>query len=65
MEVNRDVIKEKKKAFLFDCLTCEKRVEAGKKNGVIVGKNCGQGGGCMLNTTKAMITAIDAVISED
>jgi predicted RNA-binding Zn-ribbon protein involved in translation (DUF1610 family) len=65
MEVNGDVIKEKKKAFLFDCLSCKKRVEASKKNGVVVGKNCGQGGGCMLNTTKAMISAIEAVVKEE
>lgn len=65
MEVNGDVIKEKKKAFLFDCMTCENRVEAVKKDGVVVGKNCGQGGGCRLNTTKAMIAAIESVRNED
>jgi hypothetical protein len=59
-----DVIKDKKKAFIFDCKTCGQKAEAVKKSGKIVGKGCHQGN-CMLNITKAMQVAIDHVKKDD
>lgn len=63
MKVSGDVIKEKKKAFLFDCKTCDNKVEAEKRSGKIVGKGC-ESGNCMLNITKAMQVAIESVKQE-
>ena len=60
MKVSGDVIKEKKKAFLFDCKTCENKVEAERKSGKIIGKGC-DAGNCMLDITKAMRVAIESV----
>lgn len=60
MKVSGDVIKEKKKAFLFDCKTCENKVEAERKSGKIIGKGCATGN-CMLDITKAMRVAIESV----
>jgi hypothetical protein len=64
MEVNRDVIRERKKAFLFDCVKCKNKVEASKVSGKIIGKNCGNPEDCMLNITKAMTIAIENTIDE-
>lgn len=60
MKITGDVIKEKKKAFLFDCNTCKNKVEAQKTNGRIVGKGC-ETNNCMLNITKAMRVAIESI----
>ena len=54
MKNNGDVIKEKKRAFTFECSSCEKRCEVEVVNHKSVGKNCQTKDKCMFKITSAM-----------
>jgi len=59
MKQRGDIVrKDKRKAFQFDCQTCNKKVEAVvNDSGEVVGQNCDQGG-CEFNISKFMIESI-------
>lgn len=60
MKNTGDVIKEKKRAFTFECSYCEKRCEVEVQNHKSVGKNCQTKDKCMFKITSAMKHAIAA-----
>lgn len=60
MKNTGDVIKEKKRAFTFECSHCDKRCEVEVVNHKSVGKNCQTKDKCMFKITSAMKHAIEA-----
>ncbi len=50
----------KKKAFCFKCITCDKMVETEVSLGVVKGKDCKQGG-CKINISDSMKNAIESL----
>jgi len=59
MKNQKDIIKKKRRAFVFECKKCEKNVQAVNKNGMVVGRECPNSQNeCLINITKAMKVAI-------
>ena len=59
MKMNKDVIKDKKKrAFTFQCNTCDKSVCVTSKNSKLCGVECETPEKCLINTTESMKLAI-------
>tara|TARA_A200000159_G_C7334465_1_gene344450 strand:- start:176 stop:520 length:345 start_codon:yes stop_codon:yes gene_type:complete len=60
MKTNGDILRSKKrKAFVFQCGSCDKHVEAVFKNSILVGKECSNDGiGCKIDITDHMQKAI-------
>ncbi len=56
MKLTKDIIKKPKKAFMFNCLTCDKSVQAEMgEDMVVVGKECANNKkGCKINVSKCM-----------
>lgn len=50
--------KNKKKAFVFPCKTCNKKVETEVVAGKVSGKGCASGG-CLINITEFMVKMIE------
>ncbi len=65
MKNTGDVIKEKRRAFTFECSYCDKRCEVEVKNHKSVGKNCQTKDKCMFKITSAMKHAIAASSKTD
>jgi len=60
MKNNKDVINSTKKAFMFDCKNCHKKVETEIINGTAYGKNC-RDKNCMINISEIMANAIQKI----
>ena len=59
MKMNDDVIKDKgKRAFVFNCKTCNKNVRVTSENSKLCGVGCSVPKKCLINTTEAMKAAI-------
>ncbi len=58
MKQNKDVITSVKKAFMFDCKNCHKKVETTIIDGVAYGKNC-QTKNCTIVISEIMAGAIE------
>lgn len=63
MKSNNDVIKKSPKAFLFDCLTCKKKVDTESANGILRGKGCNNS--CKFNISRFMINTIENIEDEN
>lgn len=58
MKFSKDIVTHTKKAFMFDCRNCNKKVETVIINGVPYGKDC-QTKNCAINVSDIMVSAID------
>lgn len=58
LKQNKDIIKKSKKAFMFDCKNCHKKVETVIINGVPVGKDC-QTKNCVISVSEIMANAME------
>ena len=58
MKRNKDIITVAKKAFMFDCKNCNKKVETVIVNGVPLGKNCTTKN-CTILISEIMSSAIE------
>lgn len=50
-----------RKAFVFPCNSCEKKVEAAVVEGRLVGKNCFDSTACQINITETMASTLERV----
>ena len=66
MKQNKDVVRaNNRKAFVFECKTCDKHVESLFLSGRLVGKSCDNGQkNCMIDVTSHMVRAVQE-LSED
>ena len=60
MKQNKDVITQAKKAFMFDCKNCHKKVETVVVNGVAYGKDC-QTKNCTILISDMMANAMEKI----
>lgn len=60
MRQNRDIITPAKKAFMFECKNCNKKVETTIINGVAYGKDC-KTKNCTIVISDIMASAIEKV----
>jgi hypothetical protein len=60
MKQNKDVITPAKKAFMFDCKNCHKKVETVVINGVPYGKDCSTKN-CTINISEMMASAMEKI----
>lgn len=58
MKRNKDIIIPAKKAFMFDCKNCHKKVEIEIINGSPYGKGC-QTKACVISVSDIMVSAIE------
>lgn len=67
MRLTKDVIKKPKKAFMFNCLTCKRDVQAEVgEDMVVVGKDCpNEKAGCKINISKCMRTVVKEYTNND
>lgn len=60
MKRNKDVITPAKKAFMFDCKNCHKKVEIVIVNGSPYGKDCASKE-CVISISDIMVSAIEKI----
>lgn len=60
MKQNKDIVTSAKKAFMFDCKNCHKKVETVIVNGVPYGKDC-QTKNCTIVISEIMAGAIEKI----
>jgi len=60
MKQNKDVVTQAKKAFMFDCKNCHKKVETVVMNGVAYGKDC-QTKNCTILISDMMANAMEKI----
>lgn len=60
MKSNKDIITHAKKAFMFDCKNCHKKVETVIINGVPYGKDCATKN-CTIAVSEIMASAIEKI----
>lgn len=64
MKNNKDIITATKKAFMFDCKNCNKKVETVIINGAPYGKNCATKN-CTIQISEVMTNAIEKFAKPD
>jgi hypothetical protein len=64
MKRNKDIISATKKAFMFDCKNCNKKVETVIVNGVPLGKDC-QTKNCTIMISEIMSGAIEKYLKPE
>jgi len=60
MKQNKDVVTAAKKAFMFNCKNCHKKVETVVVNGVAYGKDC-QTKNCTIVISEIMANAMEKI----
>jgi len=60
MKQNKDIVTPAKKAFMFDCKNCHKKVETVVVNGVAYGKDC-QTKNCTILISEIMANAMEKI----
>ena len=66
MKISKDIVDNKKRAFSFNCETCDEMVVACYKKSRLVGKDCkNNGNGCLINITKSMKNVIKNIGDQD
>jgi len=60
MRQNKDVVTQAKKAFMFDCKNCHKKVETVVMNGVAYGKDC-KTKNCTILISDMMANAMEKI----
>jgi hypothetical protein len=60
MKQNKDIVTTAKKAFMFDCKNCHKKVETVVVNGVAYGKDC-QTKNCTILISEMMANAMEKI----
>ena len=60
MKNNKDIVTMAKKAFMFDCKNCHKKVETVIFNGTPFGKDC-KTKNCAINISEIMVSAIEKI----
>lgn len=67
MKITKDVIVKSKKAFMFNCLSCKKEVQAEMGDDkIVVGKQCpNEKKGCKINISKCMKIVLEEYTNND